>query len=46
MTFKLGITAEKSWRETKGIKKLVKLITGIKFRDGKEIKNEKTQDAA
>ena len=46
MIFKLGISAEKNWRKIKGFQELGKVITGIKFRDGIEIKNKKNKEAA
>ena len=38
MMFKLGICAEKKWRRLRGFKYLAKVITGIEFRDGIEVK--------
>lgn len=38
MIFKLGMCAEKHWRRLKGFDALGKVITGIKFKDGIEVK--------
>ena len=39
MMFKLGMCAEKKWRRLRGFDYLAKVITGIEFRDGIEVKN-------
>lgn len=36
MMFKLGMCAEKKWRRLRGYDTLVKVITGVKFKDGVE----------
>lgn len=38
MMFKLGMCAEKKWRRLRGFDYLAKVITGIEFRDGIEVK--------
>ncbi len=38
MMFKLGMCAEKKWRRLRGFNYLAKVITGIEFRDGIEVK--------
>jgi putative transposase len=38
MMFKLGMCAEKKWRRLRGFNQLAKVITGIKFKDGIEVK--------
>lgn len=38
MMFKLGMCAEKKWRRLRGFDYLAKVITGIKFKDGIEVK--------
>ena len=45
MMFKLGLCAEKNWRKLRGFDYLAKVITGVKFKDGVEMKNV-DQDAA
>ena len=35
--YKLGISAEKHWRKLRGSQLLLKLICGIKFKDGEEV---------
>ena len=45
MMFKLGQCAEQSWRRLRGFNYLAKVITGIKFKDGIEVK-EVSQVAA
>ncbi len=39
MMFKLGQCAEKNWRRLRGFDDLAKVITGVKFNDGIEVKN-------
>ncbi len=39
MIFKLGMCAEKKWRRLRGFDYLAKVITGVKFKDGIEVKN-------
>ncbi len=38
MIFKLGECAQKNWRRQRGFSYLAKVIDGIKFRDGEEVK--------
>ena len=38
MMFKLGLCAEKKWRRLRGFDYLTKVITGVKFKDGIEVK--------
>ena len=38
MMFKLGMCAEKKWRRLRGFDYLAKVMTGIEFRDGIEVK--------
>lgn len=38
MVYKLGISAEKSWRKLKGHELISKVIEGVKFKDGEEVK--------
>ncbi len=45
MMFKLGGCAEKNWRRLRGFDYLGKVISGVKFRDGEEVK-QVDQDAA
>ena len=42
MIYKLGMSAEKRWRRISGFKQLAKIIEGVKFRDGIEIDEDKT----
>lgn len=46
MTYKLAITAQKSWRKLRGFKKLADIIQGIKFKDGEPIRQDQKRDAA
>ena len=46
MMFKLSECAETSWRKLRGFNDLGKVITGIKFKDGIEQKNQSNQNAA
>ena len=39
MMFKLGQCAEKNWRRLRGFDDLAKVITGVKFNDGIEVRN-------
>jgi len=41
MIFKLGMSAEHSWRRLRGFEWLAKVIRGVKFRDGVEARTEK-----
>lgn len=41
MMFKLGMSAEHSWRRLRGFEWLAKVIRGVKFRDGVEVRTEK-----
>jgi hypothetical protein len=38
MMFKLGMCAEDNWRRLRGFSHLAQVITGVKFRDGIEVK--------
>ena len=40
MVYKLAITAEKHWRKLRGYELIVKVINGVKFKDGEEIKEK------
>ncbi len=40
MVFKLALDAEKSWRRLRGHKLIEKMIEGVQFRDGEEVKEE------
>lgn len=46
MTYKLAITAQKSWRKLRGFKKLADIIQGIKFKDGEPIRQDQKRGAA
>ncbi|MGH8454245.1 MAG: IS256 family transposase [Nevskiales bacterium] len=46
LIFKLGLEAEKSWRRIRGFDQLAKVITGVRFRDGVEVKEEEPRKAA
>ena len=46
MIFKLGISAEKNWRRIRGFQELGKVLTGIKFKNGIEVKIEKNKKVA
>ena len=46
MTFKLAVTAQKSWRRLRGFRKLADVIQGIKFQDGEPVRQDQKQDAA
>jgi hypothetical protein len=45
MIFKLAQAAEKSWRRLKGYALLPKVVLGVKFNDGIEVRSQ-TQTAA
>ena len=38
MIFKLGMCAEQNWRRLQGFDCLAKVIKGVKFKDGVEVK--------
>lgn len=40
MLYKLGQCAEKNWRKLRGFRDLAKVITGIQFKDGVELKTD------
>ncbi len=42
MIYKLGRCAEKRWLRIRGFKHLAKVIAGVKFKDGIEVEQEKT----
>ena len=43
MLFKLGMLAEQHWRKLRGFRWLAKVIRGVKFRDGIEVRaNQRT----
>lgn len=41
--FKLGLSAQKGWTRLRGFKELAKVITGVRFRDGIEIRATDTK---
>jgi hypothetical protein len=41
MMFKLAMSAEQGWRRLRGFAWLAKVIRGVKFRDGIEVRTEK-----
>ncbi len=43
MIYKLGMSAEKRWRKLRGFSHLAKVIRGVKFKDGIEVNNNKTE---
>ena len=40
MIYKLGVSAEKSWRRLRGFEWLAKVVEGVKFRDGIDVQTE------
>lgn len=40
--FKLGKVAEQHWRKLNGFEYLAKVITGVRFRDGIEVRDDST----
>lgn len=46
MMFKLGQCAQQNWRRLRGFKELGKVIDGVKFNDGVEVKQQTDQVAA
>ena len=46
MVFKLVMAASKTWRRLKGENQLPKVIQGVTFRDGVEVIDAPTQNAA
>ena len=46
MMFKLGQCAQENWRRLRGFKELGKIIEGVKFKDGVEVKEQTDQVAA
>ena len=43
MIYKLGQSAERSWRRLRGFEWLAKVVEGVKFSDGIEVKMENTR---
>ncbi len=46
MVFKLVMAAAKTWRRLKGENQLPKVVQGVRFRNGVEVKETPTQTAA
>ena len=46
MVFKLGLCAQSKWRRMRGFRELDKVIRGVKFQNGIEIINTKTNQVA
>ena len=46
MLFKPGLCAEKRWNRLRGFKKPGKVIEGVRFKDGIEVKQNTDQVAA
>src|SRR5439155_2457671 len=46
MVFKLVMAAAKTWRRLKGENQLPKVVQGVRFRDGVEVKQTPAQTAA
>jgi hypothetical protein len=40
MMFKLGLCAQGRWRRLRGFEGVARVITGVKFKDGIEVKND------
>lgn len=46
LIYKLGMEAEKSWQRLRGFDHLAKVISGVRFRDGVEMKEDEPRKAA
>ena len=46
MIYKMGMSAEKSWKRLRGFRQLGKVIEGVKFRNGEEVINKNSRAAA
>lgn len=46
MIFKLGMSAERSWKRLRGFEQLAKVIKGVKFRDGIEVDEQQSNRRA
>ena len=46
MIYKIGMSAEQSWKRLRGFQQLGKVIEGVKFRNGEEIINDSSREAA
>ena len=46
MIYKMGMSAEKSWKRLCGFRQLGKVIEGVKFRDGEEVISKNSREAA
>lgn len=46
MICKMGMSAEKSWKRLRGFRQLGKVAEGVRFKDGEEVINENSREAA
>lgn len=46
MIFKMGMSAERSWKRLRGFPQLGKVFEGVRVKDGEEIINESSREAA
>lgn len=46
MIYKMGMSAEQSWKRLRGFRQLGKVIEGVRFKDGEEVINEVSREAA
>ena len=46
MIYKMGMSAEKSWKRLRGFRQLGKVAEGVRFKDGEEVINEDSREAA
>ena len=46
MIYKMGMSAEKSWKRLRGFRQLGQVIEGVQFKDGKQVINEHSREAA
>ncbi len=46
MIYKMGMSAEKSWKRLCGFRQLGNVIEEVKFRDGEEVISENSREAA
>ncbi|MYA36257.1 MAG: IS256 family transposase [Gammaproteobacteria bacterium] len=46
MIYKMGMSAERSWKRLRGFRQLAQVIEGVQFKDGKQVINENSREAA
>ena len=45
MIYKMGMSAERSWRRLRGFRQLAKVVEGVRFNDGIEVEEDRIEAA-